>query len=257
MSQNLLLSIFHQKIFFHYRLLLQVFHYFFRKMSQNLFKFLLLSTIFAFSQAQENFLPQNRKSFSLLRDLICAVADDELAKHPEMRTILLVELQNDFPKTFSAEILKCLPSVVTKVYLNYPTDIYGKFSRNLILPKESLVIYVTDEAKYLTFHYYTHIKKYDSVGPVNLLSKILIVSSNSNQAEKIEKLFRRNLNIAQIYEENQKVILRSFFRTKNLTTFRTFVNSKYENLSQIFFPDKSKNLEKFPLKVIYTDLRYN
>ncbi len=79
------------------------------------------------------------------------------------------------------------------------------------------------------------------------------MSSKSDGAEKIEKTFYKILNFAQIYAEDQKVIFRSFFRTKNLTTFRTFEHSKHENLSQIFFPDKAKNLEGFPLKVVFTD----
>ncbi len=85
------------------------------------------------------------------------------------------------------------------------------------------------------------------------MSKFLIVSSKPDGAEKIEKAFSKILNFAQIYEEDQKVIFRSFFRTKKLTTFRTFNNSKHENLSQIFFPDKAKDLEGFPIKIILTN----
>ena len=114
-------------------------------MSQNFLKFLLFSTIFASSQAQKIFLQENCQKFSLLRDISCAVAADELAKHPEMRTIALMELQNGFPKTFSAEILKCLPKEVKKLILQ-PHELFDRnYSLQNILPKESMVIYVADK----------------------------------------------------------------------------------------------------------------
>ncbi len=108
-------------------------------------KFLLFSTIFASLQAQKYFLPQNRENFSLLRDLSCAVAVDELAKHPEMRTIALVELQSDFPETFSREILKCLPPEVAKVILKPYKLLLENVTKSLVLTKETMVIYVADK----------------------------------------------------------------------------------------------------------------
>ncbi len=129
-------------------------------------KFLFFSIIFNFSQAQKIFPPQSQ-NFSLLRDLTCAVAADEFAKHPEMRSILLVEQKNDFPKTFSAEILKCLPREVNKVILrplrlvlDKLIEIQGKqwvtkFHFDHLLrkiPKESLVILVSDEVEKVRVH---------------------------------------------------------------------------------------------------------
>jgi hypothetical protein len=50
--------------------------------------------------------------------------------------------------------------------------------------------------------------------------------------------------------ENRKVIVRNFYRTKKLTTFETFENSQHENLSEILFPDKAKNLHGLTLLII-------
>ena len=46
------------------------------------------------------------------------------------------------------------------------------------------------------------------------------------------------------------MISQNFFRTKSLTAFHTFDNFQRENLSKIFFPDKAKNLDEFPLHVM-------
>ncbi len=116
-------------------------------MFQNFLKFLLFSTIFNFSQAQNIFFSQNREKFSLLRDLTCAVAADELARNPEMKSILLVEFQNEFPKTFSAEILKCLPREVSKVILGPRKLLFDNDHMLKEIPKESLVILVSDEVE--------------------------------------------------------------------------------------------------------------
>jgi hypothetical protein len=47
------------------------------------------------------FLILNHQKFSLLRDFTCAVARDEVKKHPEMQTIAFIELENNFPSDFS------------------------------------------------------------------------------------------------------------------------------------------------------------
>jgi hypothetical protein len=77
------------------------------------------------------------------------------------------------------------------------------------------------------------------------------VRSNKKNAENIENTFAKVLNFAQIYEENQKVILRSFYMTKGLTILKVFENSQHENISQILFPDKAKNLNGYPLFVAF------
>jgi hypothetical protein len=88
---------------------------------------------------------------------------------------------------------------------------------------------------------------------IHHLSKFLILTGNAQNDENIQESFKNILNFAQIYEENQRVILRSFYRTKNLTTFQIFESSQHENLSEILFPDKSKNLNKFPLYVAFAE----
>lgn len=87
------------------------------------------------------------------------------------------------------------------------------------------------------------------------LSKFLIVSSNKNNVEDIQRFFRLTLNFAHIYQEKQKIVVRNYYRTKNLTTIDTFESSQQENLAaEILFPDKSRNLQKFPLYVLYDTL---
>ncbi len=78
-----------------------------------------------------------------------------------------------------------------------------------------------------------------------------MVSTKSHDGRKIQKAVSKIPNFSQIYEEGQKVIHRSFFRNKNLSTFRSFDDSHHENLSEIFFPDKSKNLEGLHLQTYY------
>jgi hypothetical protein len=82
------------------------------------------------------------KNFQLLRDFTCAAARDELEKHPEMRTIAMIELENNFPPNFCREILKCLPDDVTKIVMNFQVDDFE--NKIIFMPKESIIIYVVD-----------------------------------------------------------------------------------------------------------------
>lgn len=75
-------------------------------------------------------------NFSLLRDFTCAVGKDELKNHPELQTIKLIELENDFPSNFSDEILKCLPDDVTKLVIR--TNQNGTFNTT----KNMMVVYI-------------------------------------------------------------------------------------------------------------------
>lgn len=88
---------------------------------------------------------------------------------------------------------------------------------------------------------------------VSHLSKFLLISSNGNEAEEIEKIFSKFLNFVQIYVENRNVNARSFHRTQNSTTIFSFERSKHKNLSKVLFPDKAKNLNEFPLYVAFYD----
>lgn len=85
------------------------------------------------------------KDFSLLRDLTCEFAKDELEKHPEMNTIALIELENNFPHKFSSEVLKCLPNYVTKVIMNPHTHASG--NSTILLSKSALIIYIADKVE--------------------------------------------------------------------------------------------------------------
>jgi hypothetical protein len=99
--------------------------------------------IFSLFSPLNFFLILNNENFSLLRNFTCAVVKDELEKNLEMRTIFVIEQENKFPKDFSREILKCLPKDVA--VLLSQTDLYKKHS--IILPKESMVIYVVDKVE--------------------------------------------------------------------------------------------------------------
>ena len=81
----------------------------------------------------------------------------------------------------------------------------------------------------------------------------MVVSSNKDHAEQIQNVMKKFLNFAHIHEENKEIILRSFYRTQQLTLFKAFKSSRQENLSQIIFPDKAKNLHGFPLYIAYSE----
>lgn len=67
-------------------------------------------------------------------------------------------------------------------------------------------------------------------------------------------IFEVILNIVQIYEENGKVVAKSFDMTSNLPKFEIFKDSKRENLSLILFPDKTKNLQGKSINVFTSQL---
>ncbi len=119
-------------------------------MSQKYFKTSILLHLLSFSCAFKDFLTIQNQNFSQLRDFACAAAEDELKKHPEMRTIALVEFENDFPSTFSAEILKCLPRDVSKIIF-FPY-IQKEGFNPIRIPKESMLIYVADKIEEVNFH---------------------------------------------------------------------------------------------------------
>lgn len=83
------------------------------------------------------------EDFALIFNFTCAAAKDEFERHPEMRTILLAELEHSFPSDFSQEILKCLPSYVAKIILNPHTNVIK--NESMKLPKETMVIFVADK----------------------------------------------------------------------------------------------------------------
>ena len=85
------------------------------------------------------------QNFSPLRDFVCSVAKDELKNHPEIRTISIIELESNFPQTFSLEVLKCLSVNLAKVLI-HP---HSNFHKNLtiMLPQTTMVIYVADKVR--------------------------------------------------------------------------------------------------------------
>lgn len=85
------------------------------------------------------------------------------------------------------------------------------------------------------------------------MSKILIVSKKKVKAQKIQEEFQTFLNLAAIYEENQKINVETFDWSKNASTQLTFAESQVENISQLLFPNKLKNLNGFPLYVAFVE----
>lgn len=204
-------------------------------------KFLLLFLLIQLSISK-------KKTFQLLRNFTCAVVKDELEKHPEMQTIAMIELENNFPSNFSREILKCLPDEVAKVVMMPHTHVFR--NNTIKLTKESMIIYVADriEGRDSFYYYFRHL-----VNPVgHHLSKFLIVSSENKESHKMLKRFEKIANFAVIYEENRKVIVKSLYGIKKLEIIKTFKSSHHKNLSKILYPEKMKNLEKFPLYVAYS-----
>lgn len=118
-----------------------------------LFSFILFIKISACSQYAENILQKDHQNFTFLSDVTCAIAKDELEKHPEMQTIALIELQNNFT-LLSREIFKCLPADVAKLsimphtpYVTKELRTFAYHNLTLMLPKQSLIIYVTDKVE--------------------------------------------------------------------------------------------------------------
>lgn len=89
------------------------------------------------------------RNFSLLIDFTCAVAKDELEKHPEMRTIALIELENNFMPEFSQKISHCMPNDVAKVILT-SNKFYNKSETSM--PKESMIILIADKIREVNFY---------------------------------------------------------------------------------------------------------
>lgn len=88
---------------------------------------------------------KNISQKNLLKDFTCVVVKDELDKNPEMQTIVLIELENNFPLNFNREILKCLPQNVAKIVLKPHIDFYR--NKTFSLSKSSMVIYVADKIR--------------------------------------------------------------------------------------------------------------
>ncbi len=70
---------------------------------------------------------------------------------------------------------------------------------------------------------------------------------------EIGKHFKNLPNFAHIYEEDEKIHLRSIYERINLTTFTVFDEILPQNFNKILFPDKAKNLKSFPIYVVYFD----
>ena len=77
---------------------------------------LLVSNFNSISTFQNSSVFDPIEKFSNLSKFICEVARDVADNEPDLRTIALVIMKNNFPSTFSAEVLKCLP-FATKVIL--------------------------------------------------------------------------------------------------------------------------------------------
>lgn len=61
------------------------------------------------------------------------------------------------------------------------------------------------------------------------------------------------LNVAQIFEENQKVIAKNYDKSQYLTNLKAFESFQHENLSQLLFPEKTQNLNGNLLHIAFMD----
>ena len=114
-----------------------------KKMLKILFKFIFYISNFNLISTSQNYSAfYQREDFLKLWNFICEVAKDVVEKDPDLRTIAIVELKNNFPSAFSARVLKCLP-VVPKVILMPHTN-YEE-NATIFLPKQSLIICLADE----------------------------------------------------------------------------------------------------------------
>lgn len=85
------------------------------------------------------------QNFEFLRDFTCAIVEDEHKNHPEMRSIALIELENNFPSSFSSDILKCMPENLAKVLIQPNIGFHKNIT--FMLPQSTIVIYIADKVK--------------------------------------------------------------------------------------------------------------
>lgn len=78
------------------------------------------------------------------------------------------------------------------------------------------------------------------------MSKFVFLSSSKNKTEKVFR-FLKLLNVVHIYEEFRKVFVKSYERSLKLTTTQVYNESQIENLSNLLFPDRTKNLNRMKL----------
>lgn len=90
-------------------------------------------------------IPESQK----LQKEICAIVKREVENHPEIKIISIVIGINDHPQTFVNDLIKCLPSDVSKVII-IPPENYGEFQyydkKYMWIPKSSLNIYISQFA---------------------------------------------------------------------------------------------------------------
>lgn len=91
--------------------------------------------------------------FLIFQKFICNFINEELKSYPEVRTMALIELENNFPQSFSREILKCLSDGITKLNMKPITTELIFFDDGFILQKKSqqaqslkpkIVLYIAD-----------------------------------------------------------------------------------------------------------------
>lgn len=63
--------------------------------------------------------------------------------------------------------------------------------------------------------------------------------------------YNKTLNYAYILQKDQTIHIWNFWWTKNSLTLKIFKNANFQNISQIIFPDKLRNLQKYPINIFY------
>lgn len=158
-----------------------------RKVLRYVLKFSLVLTVVVYAEHAKYLYKQHRQNYSRLIEITCDIAKDELKKHPEMQTIVLVELENNFPSYFSRRILKCLPADVAK--LSVDDDFNDVDAINLT--KESMVIYIADIVQWVKKRFVLSLKliqrKLRFLLIANVLYILVIKLEFSNNIFKINR----------------------------------------------------------------------
>lgn len=75
-----------------------------------------------------------------LQNFVCSFIADELQIRPELRSLAFIENEHNFSSSFSRELLKCLPTDVSKVIL-FPYS--SEWNKNfLISMKPQMLLYI-------------------------------------------------------------------------------------------------------------------
>lgn len=83
------------------------------------------------------------------------------------------------------------------------------------------------------------------------LSKFLQISSKEIPREENFLFYTKLLHFTNIFQINHKVYVTNYWWTKRYTKIITFDDPNQMNISSSIFPNKIKNLERFPIHIFF------